>query len=193
MSPWQDNVRWTGDGTGGGWQGRGEEGGARWRERGRSHILKGYWNKFNPVYSRRSTSPPAFLRRLSPLSIFSASLVASPRKKTRISAQALYPASPHTMRKDGDYSNILHGFEAFPRVKLAGRQKRFGTPDRPRWSSRRRMQSVRCRRPIRLSNANPLPKRDGPDPAKLSSPSASVPIGSDRSPEPTTEKIFVCK
>lgn len=37
----------------------------------------------------------------------------------------------------------------------------------------------------------PHPESDGPDPAKSSSPSASVPIGSDRSLEPTTEKTLV--
>jgi len=39
----------------------------------------------------------------------------------------------------------------------------------------------------------PAPKLDGPDPAKSSSPSASVPIGSDRSLEPTTERTLASK
>lgn len=43
---------------------RGEEG-ARWRERRPSHILKGCWNNFHQVCSRRSTCPPMFPRRLS--------------------------------------------------------------------------------------------------------------------------------
>lgn len=50
------------------------------------------------------------------------------------------------------------------------------------------MQSDRCRHPIRLSNANPSPKMDGPDPAKLSFNRRFCPFGSDRSLEPTTER-----
>lgn len=76
-------------------------------------------------------------------------------------------------------------------MKLTGGQKRFKSPNRPSYRSRRGMQSDRCRRPIRLSNASY--RLDGPDPAKSSSPSASVPIGSDRSLEPTTERTLASK
>ena len=57
------------------------------------------------------------------------------------------------MRTNEDFCRIFAQLSWIPEVKITGGQKRFKTPNRPSYSSRRRMQSDRCRRPIRLSNA----------------------------------------
>ena len=72
------------------------------------------------------------------------------RRGTRSCLQAPSRTVQHTDNEDYFFTRASRWI---PELKLAGGQK-FGKPDRPSNSNRRGMQSDRCRRPIRLSNAN---------------------------------------
>ena len=102
--------------------------------------------------------------------------VTQPKKNTQLPAgPASFCAVQHRQKRGlfGHFTQISVDSE----VKLAGGQHRLEKPDRPSYSNRRRMQSDRCRRPIRLSNANPVQNRMAQARQNNPSPGASFPSG----------------
>ena len=122
-----------------------------------------------------------FLRRLPVPSRFfipsAAFPVTWPKKDTHLPAGLVPRHIAQRTQKRGLFEKFTQ-ISLDPEVKLAGGQRRFEKPDRPSHSNRRRMQSDRCRPPIRLSNAN-LPVQIWMVQTRQNNPSpgASIPSG----------------
>jgi hypothetical protein len=164
------------------WWGGGR--GARRGEWGRSRILKGCWNNFNQKCSRRSTCPPSPPRRLSVRPSRSPPQRSLPRGPAKRDTQL--PAGPVSHRPaHGQRGLFFHA-----RVSLGSRTEisRGGTKVRETRPPEQQQPTGNAVGP--MPTPDPVikrqrPKADGPDPAKLSSPGACVPVGSVRPPEPT--------
>ena len=159
-------------------------------------ILKGCWNYFNRVDNRRSTRPPTFSFGVFPPSRIlpsAPSLVISPKKNMHLPAGFAPRLTASHAQKRGFFQNFSPDFMD-PRGEISRWTKtvRDTKPPELQQPTENAVGPMPTPDPV-IKRLVSRPKQDGLDPAKSSSPSASVPIGSDRSLEPTTERTFVSK
>jgi len=162
----------------------------------RKCILKGCWNYFNRVDNRRSTRPPTVSFGVFPPSriLPSAPSLVILQRRTCTCLQALRHVSPHPIRKNEDFFRIFHPDFMDPQGEISRWTKTVEDTKPPELQqpTENAVGPMPTPDPV-IKRLVSRPKQDGLDPAKSSSPSASGPIGSDRSLEPTTERTFVSK